>query len=93
MLLTELQTPRGPLIFAADLIPGQAWVHLPITMGYDRFPEGLIDEKRRLLSDLSTRQGWLFFTHDPNIACGQVTRDDSQRFGVTQTEATLELSW
>ncbi|MHA7879581.1 MAG: MBL fold metallo-hydrolase [Saccharospirillum sp.] len=93
MLLTELQTPRGPLVFAADLIPGQAWVHLPITMGYDRFPEGLIDEKRRLLSDLSTRQGWLFFTHDPNIACGQVTRDDSLRFGVTQTEATLELSW
>ncbi|MCH8530636.1 MAG: MBL fold metallo-hydrolase [Saccharospirillum sp.] len=93
MLLTEISTPRGPMLFAADLIPGKAWVHLPITMGYDRFPEALIDEKHRLLSDLSTRQGWLFFTHDPDIACGQVIRDDNKRFSVTQTERDLALSW
>ena len=30
-------------------IPGAAWVHLPITMGYDRYPELLIDEKSALL--------------------------------------------
>src|SRR3982750_2035351 len=29
--------------------PGAAWVHLPITMGYDRYPELLIDEKKALL--------------------------------------------
>jgi len=35
-------------VFAADLIPGRPWVHLPITMGYDRFPELLVDEKNTL---------------------------------------------
>lgn len=80
MLLTEIQTDNGPLVFAADLIPGKAWVHLPITMGYDRFPEALIDEKRRLLSDLAQRNGRLFFTHDPNIASGRVVKDEKGRF-------------
>ncbi|WP_028670833.1 MBL fold metallo-hydrolase [Saccharospirillum impatiens] len=83
MLLTEIQTDDGPLVFAADLIPGKAWVHLPITMGYDRFPEALIDEKRRLLSDLASRNGRLFFTHDPHIASGRVVKDEKGRFTVT----------
>ncbi len=82
MLLTEIQTDDGPLVFAADLIPGKAWVHLPITMGYDRFPEALIDEKRRLLSDLARRNGRLFFTHDPNIAAGRVIKDEKGKFSV-----------
>lgn len=82
MLLTEIQTDDGPLVFAADLIPGKAWVHLPITMGYDRFPEALIDEKRRLLSDLARRNGRLFFTHDPNIAAGRVVKDEKGKFSV-----------
>ena len=42
LMLTEIGTRSGPLVFAGDLIPGSAWVHLPITMGYDRFPERLI---------------------------------------------------
>jgi len=40
---------------AADLVPGRAWVHLPITMGYDRYPERLIDEKAQLFSDFAAR--------------------------------------
>ena len=47
--------PAGPVVFAADLIPGRPWVHLPITMGYDRYPELLIDEKAALLTDLVAR--------------------------------------
>ena len=43
-LLPEVRMPGGPVVFAGDLIPGAPWVHLPITMGYDRFPEGLIEE-------------------------------------------------
>jgi glyoxylase-like metal-dependent hydrolase (beta-lactamase superfamily II) len=80
LLLTELDTPEGPLVFAADLIPGRAWVHAPITMGYDRFPERLIEEKTALLSDLVERGGRLFFTHDPGLACARVVRDERGRF-------------
>ncbi len=80
LLLTELEMPAGPVVFAADLIPGRAWVHLPITMGYDRYPELLIDEKAALLGDLEERGGRLFFTHDPVIALGKVARDERGRY-------------
>jgi glyoxylase-like metal-dependent hydrolase (beta-lactamase superfamily II) len=80
LLLTEIEMPGGPVLFAADLIPGRAWVHLPITMGYDRYPELLIDEKAALLGDLEGRGGRLFFTHDPSIALGKVARDARGRY-------------
>ena len=89
LLLTEIEMPDGPVVFAADLIPGRAWVHLPITMGYDRFPELLIDEKTALLSELVERGGRLFFTHDPEIALGTVARDDRGRFHTVDERATL----
>lgn len=83
LLLAEVAMPAGPVVFAADLIPGKAWVHLPITMGYDRYPEMLIDEKTALLTDLLARHGRLFFTHDPVVAMGTIARDDKGKFGIT----------
>jgi glyoxylase-like metal-dependent hydrolase (beta-lactamase superfamily II) len=80
LLLTEIDMPAGPVVFVSDLAPGRAWVHLPITMGYDRYPELLIDEKAALLGDLEQRGGRLFFTHDPEIALGKVARDARGRF-------------
>lgn len=90
MLLTEIPTDFGPMVFAADLIPGAPWVHVPITMGYDRFPELLIDEKQALLSYLATEGGGLFFTHDPQTACGHVLHDsEKHRFSVQADQAWL----
>lgn len=89
LLLTEVEMPDGPVVFAADLIPGKAWVHLPITMGYDRYPEMLIDEKATLLADLLERDGRLFFTHDPVVAMGTVIKDDKGKFSVTSTLETV----
>jgi glyoxylase-like metal-dependent hydrolase (beta-lactamase superfamily II) len=89
LLLTEIAMPSGPVLFAADLIPGRAWVHLPITMGYDRFPELLIDEKASLLGDLTARGGRLFFTHDPEVAIGKVARDDRGRFHTVDEQRTI----
>ncbi|RKY21833.1 MAG: MBL fold metallo-hydrolase [Planctomycetota bacterium] len=80
LLMTELDTAAGPLVFVGDLIPGLPWMHLPITMGYDRFPERLIDEKRALLTDLVTRDGRVFFTHDPACAMARVVQDERGRF-------------
>jgi glyoxylase-like metal-dependent hydrolase (beta-lactamase superfamily II) len=87
LLLAEVAMPDGPVVFAADLIPGRAWVHLPITMGYDRYPERLIDEKTALLGDLLARRGRLFFTHDPEIALGRLARDDRGRFHTVDEQA------
>jgi glyoxylase-like metal-dependent hydrolase (beta-lactamase superfamily II) len=82
LLLAEIAMPDGPVVFAADLIPGKAWVHLPITMGYDRYPEMLIDEKTALLGGLLAQRGRLFFTHDPIVAMGTVARDDRGKYGI-----------
>ncbi len=80
LLLTEITMPAGPVVFAGDLIPGTPWVHLPITMGYDRFPERLIEEKRALLTDLLARGGRLYYTHDADVALSGLAQDDRGRF-------------
>jgi len=92
-LLPEVAMPDGPVVFPGDLIPGAPWVHLPITMGYDRFPEGLIEEKEALLADLFTRNGRLVFTHDSDTAIGRISRDDKGRYAVHQaTEQVCQLT-
>ena len=88
-LLPEVAMADGPVVFPGDLIPGAPWVHLPITMGYDRFPEGLIEEKQALLSDLQARGGRLVFTHDPAVAMGRVVCDAKGRYGLADTQAAV----
>lgn len=89
-LLPEVAMPDGPVVFPGDLIPGVPWVHLPITMGYDRFPEGLIEEKEQLLADLERRGGRLIFTHDPDVAVGWVRRDESGRYHLGDSAAAVQ---
>lgn len=93
LLITEIDMPHGPVVFVSDLIPGRPWVHIPITMGYDRFPEQLIDEKNRLLSDLVQRGGRLFYTHDSEAAMSSLARDQRGRFTATNPiEACKDMS-
>ena len=77
------------VVFCADLIPGTHWVHLPITMGYDRFPEALIEEKRTFLDDKLARNVRLFFTHDHACAVARVTRDERGRYGTSDEQPAL----
>jgi len=49
LMASEISLPSGPLVFISDICPGIPWVHLPITMGYDRFPEKIVDEKQKIL--------------------------------------------
>lgn len=93
LLLAEVESAAGPVVFAGDLIPGRAWVHLPITMGYDRFPELVVDEKTALLADLLARGGRLFFTHDPEVAMASLARDERGRYhAVDALEAPMALT-
>jgi glyoxylase-like metal-dependent hydrolase (beta-lactamase superfamily II) len=85
LMLAEIVGPggKGGVVFCADLIPGRPWVHLPVTMGYDRYPEMIIDEKRRFLDDKLARGVRLFFTHDVECAMSDVVRDDKGRYSTT----------
>jgi len=89
MLHTFVVGARAQLVFCADLIPGVPWVHLPITMGYDRFPERLIDEKRTLYERALKNRVGLFFTHDPATSLAFVGKDAEGRFSATEPCATL----
>ncbi len=95
LLLTEvLASPAGDVptssggprsvTFLGDLVPGSAWVHVPMTMGYDRYPELLIDEKAALLGQLLQRSGRLFFTHDLDIALAGLSQRPDGRFIATE---------
>ncbi|HRN62126.1 MAG TPA: MBL fold metallo-hydrolase [Luteimonas sp.] len=72
--------PHGGVVFCADLVPGLPWLHVPITMGYDRCPELLIDEKQDFLADKLARDVHLFLTHDPGTALVRIGRDDKGRY-------------
>jgi len=97
LMLAEIIGPEridgeahGGVVFCADLVPGKPWVHVPITMGYDRNAELLIDEKRVFLDDKFARNVHLFFTHDPACALAQLVRDDKGRFGTVHETAGLQ---
>ncbi len=96
LMLSEIVGPEmingethGGVVFCADLIPGRPWVHVPITMGYDRNAELLIDEKKHFLEDKLARNVHLFFTHDPGCALAQVVRDEKGKFGTAHEVAEL----
>ena len=81
------------IFFAGDLIPGRHWVHLPITMGYDRWPEKLIEEKQQIYEKAVAENWWIFFTHDPSVACAQIQKNSKGHYetydekkALTQTE-------
>ena len=90
LMLPEFDMPGGPVIFPGDLIPGAPWLHLPITMGYDRFPETLIEEKESLLNDLVARNGRLVFTHDRDIAVAYVERDEKGRYTAREPQGNVQ---
>ncbi len=75
LLCFDLHYDHHRLIYVSDLIPGKSWIHLPISMGYDRFPELLIEEKSRLLASLDKENDWIYYVHDPETALSRVEYD------------------
>ena len=79
-LHTIVKGNKKSVVFAGDLIPGAAWVHLPITMGYDRYPERLIEEKQSLYERFSQQDWSVFFTHDDKHAMAQIRKNEKGKF-------------
>jgi glyoxylase-like metal-dependent hydrolase (beta-lactamase superfamily II) len=92
LLCADLRFDGGRLVFPSDLIPGSAWVHLPISMGYDRFPEQVINEKTDLLSSLAEDNAWICYVHDPQVAASKVRWNEAHTtFIVTDARQDLIL--
>jgi glyoxylase-like metal-dependent hydrolase (beta-lactamase superfamily II) len=78
MLHTTVIGERASLFFGADLVPGCAWVHLPVTMGYDRHAELVVDEKARLYRDTDFSRTVLFYPHDPDVPASRIERNEEK---------------
>lgn len=96
LMLAEIVGPadaqgrrHGGVVFCADLIPGRPWVHVPVTMGYDRNAELLIDEKKAFLADMLARDVHLYFTHDPGCALARVARSADGRYSTANDVPAL----
>jgi len=90
LMLAEVTGDTGAVVFCADLIPGRPWVHLPVTMGYDRNAELLINEKEAFLADMLARRVGLFFTHDRECAMAHVACDAKGRYSTRDEMAALD---
>ncbi len=67
------------VFFCGDLIPGTAWCHLPITMGYDRYPEKIIDEKDEVYQKAIPESWLMFYTHDSKVAASKLTYNQKNK--------------
>lgn len=89
-MLTLVKGPHWQIIFTGDLVPGTHWVHVPITMGYDRFPEMLIDEKTQMYKNLNLDSTYFFYTHDHEYCCSKIQKDEKGKFTPVEKKQTLE---
>lgn len=93
MLLSLIKAQKLTLLFAGDLTPAHHWVNLPITMGYDRFPEGLIDEKQQILELALKEDALLFYTHDPLFPVSKLLMDPvKKKFVPTNLMDRLDMA-
>ena len=75
MLVSFITIGETCLVFTGDLVPGTPWVNLPITMGYDRYPEALVEEKAEMLARALEQDAWLVFPHDGDFAASRLDMD------------------
>jgi len=71
---------KESVVFCGDLVPGRAWVHIPITMGYDRYAELVIDEKQKLYDKADLKTWNFFYTHDAEVSLSKIARDEKGKF-------------
>jgi len=66
------------LVVPTDLLPTASHLPLAFVMGYDLFPLGTLEAKRRLLRRAAD-EGWsILFYHDPRIRIARVRREREQ---------------
>jgi glyoxylase-like metal-dependent hydrolase (beta-lactamase superfamily II) len=90
LLTSIIHGKREILFFCSDLIPGTFWVNLPVVMGYDRFPEQTVNEKKIIMEKAAAERWLLFYTHDPNVAASRVTLNSKGKYEASEPIARME---
>ncbi len=79
MLVSWIRVQGGTVIYTGDLVPGLPWVNLPITMGYDRAVETLVDEKKLMLDRALAEDAVLVFPHDDRNVATRIQMDSVRK--------------
>lgn len=85
LVVSEIAYNNQTIVFTSDLAPGLAWTNVSLSMGYDRYAELIVEEKRKLFEELIDKQPLLFYTHDPSVACAKLLRDSNGKFSAEPT--------
>lgn len=89
MLHATVRGNESEVFFCADLIPGRAWLRPTISMGYDRYPELLLEEKGEVLAEAERKLSWLYFTHDDSVAMARIGKNGRGHIVATEQLASL----
>jgi glyoxylase-like metal-dependent hydrolase (beta-lactamase superfamily II) len=73
--MVVLESQGQTLAMPADLLPTSSHLPLPFITGYDLFPVGTLEAKRRLLAQAVEGNWSLLFYHDVRTPVGHVRRD------------------
>jgi glyoxylase-like metal-dependent hydrolase (beta-lactamase superfamily II) len=76
--MVVLESQGQTLAMPTDLIPTSSHLPLPFIMGYDLFPIGTLEAKRRVLARAADENWRLLFYHDPRTPVGRVRRDQGK---------------
>ena len=74
------------LVIPTDLLPTTSHLPLPYVMGYDLFPVGTLEAKRRLMKRVIEEKWRVLFYHDPRTPVGRVS-EERGRFVLSEVTA------
>jgi glyoxylase-like metal-dependent hydrolase (beta-lactamase superfamily II) len=70
--MVVVEGTAATLVVPTDLLPTTSHLPLPYIMGYDLFPLGTLEAKRRLLAEAASRHWTILFYHDSRRPLGQI---------------------
>lgn len=68
-MLPLISTPKGKLLYAADLLPSAGHIPMPYIMSYDVRPLVSMQEKEMIFTRALAENWNIFLEHDPTIEC------------------------
>lgn len=81
--MVKITDGKTTLLYCGDVVPTSSHVRLAWVMGYDLQPLTLIEEKKKILSQATTGNWYLYFEHDPYCDAATVQAQGAD-FAVTE---------
>ncbi len=84
MMIPKIPYGENTVVFCADLLPSSYHVSMPYVMSYDTRPLLTLEEKERFFAEVVGQNYVLFLEHDPSHECIRLTKDDRNRYIISE---------